>query len=136
MIQDPHGYLEDVEPLVAWLEDLLRSRASDGDSLGVRLVDDEEMTELNRRFRHRSGTTDVLSFEAPPGPEETAHVGDVVLSVPTARRQAHEAGHDLDRELRILLLHGVLHCLGYDHETDDGEMDRLEHRLRREWVDD
>jgi probable rRNA maturation factor len=55
--------------------------------------------------------------------------------VPQATRQAEVAGHSLARELRILLLHGVLHCLGHDHETDDGEMDRLERRLRRRWLD-
>ena len=54
--------------------------------------------------------------------------------MPTARRQAAEAGHGVDRELKTLLLHGVLHCLGHDHETDQGEMERLERRLRRTWI--
>ena len=64
------------------------------------------------------------------------HLGDVVISVPAARRQAARLGHGVDVELRVLLLHGVLHCLGHDHETDDGSMERLELRLRRRWLDD
>ncbi len=55
--------------------------------------------------------------------------------MPAARRQAARRGHEVERELRILLLHGLLHCLGYDHETDDGAMLRLEKRLRRRWID-
>jgi probable rRNA maturation factor len=70
------------------------------------------------------------------GPEgEGHHLGDILISVPTARRQAAAAGHDGERELRILLLHGLLHCLGHDHEMDGGTMERLERRLRREWID-
>ena len=61
-------------------------------------------------------------------------MGDILISVPTARRQAAEAGHPVEREIRILLLHGLLHCMGYDHETDDGAMERLERKLRRVWT--
>lgn len=68
-------------------------------------------------------------------PGESRHVGDVVISVPTARRQAKARGHDVGRELRILVLHGVLHALGYDHEVDDGTMERVEAELRRGFVD-
>ena len=68
------------------------------------------------------------------GGEGSFHLGDVLISVPVARRQAGEAGHAVERELQILLLHGVLHCLGYDHETDQGQMARLERRLRRAWI--
>ena len=91
------------------------------------------MRRLNRTYRGKDAPTDVLSFpgqETPEGP----HLGDVVIAVPVARRQAEAAGHSSERELRVLLLHGVLHCLGYDHETDDGTMERLERRLRRRWV--
>ena len=76
--------------------------------------------------------TDVLSFPGGATPEGR-HLGDMVVAVPTARRQAAAAGHPVERELRSLLLHGVLHCLGHDHETDDGDMERLERRLRRRW---
>jgi probable rRNA maturation factor len=84
---------------------------------------------VNRRYRDKDKTTDVLSF-----PGDGGHLGDILISVPVARRQAGEAGHDVERELKVLLLHGVLHCMGYDHETDEGEMERLERRLRRKWV--
>ena len=69
-----------------------------------------------------------------PEPDGSRHLGDVLISVPTARRQAEDRGHPAERELKVLLLHGLLHCLGYDHETDQGEMERLERRLRRAWI--
>ncbi|HJX27826.1 MAG TPA: rRNA maturation RNase YbeY, partial [Thermoanaerobaculia bacterium] len=95
----------------------------------VRFCGDREMRRVNRQFRGKDKATDVLSF-----PGEEGHLGDILISVPTARRQALEAGHPAERELMVLLLHGVLHCLGYDHETDQGEMERLERRLRRRWI--
>ncbi len=70
-----------------------------------------------------------------PGYQER-HLGDVVISVPTARKQANRLGHSIDVELRILMLHGVLHCLGHDHETDGGVMDTLEQHLRRRYIGD
>ena len=101
-------------------------------SFTARFVGDRAMRKINRDFRHKDATTDVLSF---PGGEtpEGSHLGDVLISVPAARRQV-PAGETVERELRRLLLHGVLHCLGHDHETDDGTMERLEARLRREWL--
>lgn len=66
---------------------------------------------------------------------EGGHLGDIVIAVPTARRQAEERGHGVERELRILMLHGLLHCSGYDHETDQGEMDAVEDRLRERWLE-
>ncbi len=69
------------------------------------------------------------------GGEASRHLGDVAISVPTAERQARAAGHTLERELRTLILHGVLHCLGYDHEVDDGTMERFEAQLRTQWLD-
>jgi probable rRNA maturation factor len=71
--------------------------------------------------------TDVLSFPA----DEPGELGDVVIALGVARRQAAQAGHSLATELRVLALHGLLHLLGYDHERDDGQMRRLEQRLRR-----
>ncbi len=98
-------------------------------SFAVRLGDDEEVAELNHSYRNREGTTDVLSF---PGEEtpEGRHLGDVVISMPQAARQAEQEGHSLALELRFLSLHGLVHCLGYDHESDSGEMDALELDLR------
>lgn len=115
-------------------------------SCGVRFAGDRAMRRFNREFRGKDQTTDVLSFPgdagagagvpgAPGAPGDAGHLGDIVISVPAARRQAAAAGHDTEREIRILLLHGVLHCLGHDHEVDGGEMERLERQLRRRWID-
>ena len=91
------------------------------------LVPDARVRALNRQYRRKDAPTDVLSFPA----EEKGQLGDVVIAVGVARRQAREAGHSLQTELRVLALHGLLHLLGYDHEHDDGRMARLERRLRR-----
>ena len=113
------------------LERLLRRAARSlrvaGD-VSLVLTNDRAMRALNRRYRGRKTTTDVLSF---PGPGGEAGLGDIVISVETAERNARRLGHSLARELDVLALHGFLHVLAYDHETDDGEMDRLERRLRR-----
>ena len=103
------------------------------DRMAVCLVSDRRMRELNRRFRGRDATTDVLSFPAggDVDPEGGRHLGDIVISVPAAFRQARTARHRLRRELEILLVHGYLHLLGYDHETDDGTMLRVQRRLIR-----
>ncbi len=136
-VQNPGGFVEAMggerSSLEAWLEALLAELAPEFASFGVRLTSDREMRRLNRTYRGKDSPTDVLSF---PGQEtpEGAHLGDVVISIPVARRQAEAAGHSSAREVRILLLHGVLHCLGHDHETDDGTMERLERKLRRRWV--
>jgi probable rRNA maturation factor len=104
--------------------------ASSVSSLGVRFAGDRAVRRANREFRGKDQTTDVLSF-----PGDGAHLGDVLISVPQARRQAAAAGRDPAREIQVLLLHGVLHCLGHDHEVDGGEMERLERRLRRRWIE-
>lgn len=135
VLQNPNRYPEaGARRVRPWLERLLAELAPGAVSFGVRFTGDREMLRTNRGFRGKEKTTDVLSF---PGGEtpEGRHLGDVVISVPAARRQAAEAGHHAERELRVLLLHGVLHCLGHDHETDGGEMERLERRLRRRWID-
>lgn len=122
-----------VDKLKIWLRGLLADLAPDGGSFTIRLTSDQEMQRLNRAFRDLDAPTDVLSF---PGEEtpEGRHLGDVVISVPTARRQAATQGHPLAQEIQVLVLHGLLHCLGYDHETDDGTMERLESRLRKTWI--
>jgi len=89
---------------------------------------DRSLKRLNGRYRGKDRPTDVLSFVGPGGAEG---LGDVVISVPAAERNARLLGRSLAQELDVLALHGFLHVLGYDHETDAGTMDRLEHRLRR-----
>jgi len=106
---------------------------SGASSVALCLVSDERMRAFNRRYRDKDAPTDVLSFpgDEDPEPDGSRHLGDIVISVATARRQAQSRGHSLPRELKRLALHGYLHLLGYDHETDDGTMLRLERRLVR-----
>jgi rRNA maturation RNase YbeY len=119
--------------LAAWMEELVADLAPDCASVGVRFAGDRTVRRLNRDFRGKDKATDVLSFPGEESPEGR-HLGDIVISVPTAERQAGERGAALEEEVKLLLLHGVLHCLGHDHETDRGEMERLERRLRRRWL--
>jgi probable rRNA maturation factor len=97
----------------------------------VLLSDDSTLRRLNKSFRGKNKPTDVLSF---PTPAEIAdhHAGDLAISLETAARQAAAYGHSLRDEIRILLLHGLLHLSGLDHETDNGEMATREATLRRE----
>jgi probable rRNA maturation factor len=97
----------------------------------VLLTSDAEIKRLNRDFRGKNKPTDVLSF---PAPEEIAgqHAGDLAISLDTAARQAESFGHSLSEEVRVLMLHGLLHLKGMDHEVDSGEMAEREAELRRE----
>jgi probable rRNA maturation factor len=102
--------------------------------VSVLLTTDREIRRLNRTFRRSDKPTDVLSFPAPASlPGRPALGGDLAVSVETAQRQAADAGHPLFVELEVLLLHGVLHLAGYDHETDAGQMARKEAALRRQF---
>ena len=96
--------------------------------VSVVLAGDGLLRRLNRAYRGKDRPTDVLSF---PGDGGESGLGDVVISVATAERNARGLGRTLLQELDVLALHGFLHVLGYDHETDDGTMDRLEARLRK-----
>ena len=110
---------------------VLRAAARDlgiSGELAVVLAGDRTLRSLNARYRGKDKPTDVLSF---PGPGGEAGLGDVVISLDTAERNARALGRTLPQEVDVLALHGFLHVLGYDHETDDGTMDRLERRLRR-----
>jgi probable rRNA maturation factor len=113
-----------------WLAQLAPAMARG--ELCVALVSDRRMRALNRQFRGIDAVTDVLSF---PSSDESASsaafLGDIVIAQGVAKRQAKEHGHTLKTEIQTLALHGLLHLLGYDHETDDGRMARAEGRLRR-----
>jgi probable rRNA maturation factor len=103
--------------------------------VGVLVCDDATIRTLNRHFRDKDQPTDVLSFRANfVQPDGLLYLGDVAISLETAARQASEGDVSLDRELRVLLLHGIVHLCGFDHESDEGEMDALEARLRRELI--
>jgi probable rRNA maturation factor len=107
--------------------------ASARGAVGVAIVSDAEMRRLNRRYRGIDRVTDVLSFPADSRtrPRASRLLGDLAIAKGVAGRQARREGHAFGLELRILALHGLLHLLGYDHQTDQGEMRRLEERLRQ-----
>ena len=130
-------------PLEAFLRRVRNELGFDKESLTVCLVSDAEIARMNEKFRKKKGPTDVLSFPtvARRRPvrlrrgSQTAktgeYLGDIVISPATARRYAKKHERKLSSELQVLILHGVLHLLGYDHEKDRGEMDRVEQRLRK-----
>lgn len=95
-------------------------------SATIAFVSDKKIRELNRQFRGIDKATDVLSF-----PSDGPDLGDIAVSVDTAAAQAKENGLKFDEEIAQLILHGLLHLSGYDHETDNGEMNRLELQLRK-----
>jgi probable rRNA maturation factor len=97
--------------------------------VSVLLTNDETIRDLNKRFRKKNKATDVLSFPAADLSHEIA--GDLAISLETASAQAESFGHALREEVKILILHGILHLAGYDHETDDGQMGRKEANLRK-----
>lgn len=142
-----------VRGLAGWLCGVAPARARG--AVTIALVDDVAMRRLNREFAGKDTATDVLSFPAWPAearrakaarsvghdshlpgasagtPAQRHSLGDIVIATGVARRQARAAGHAYAQELRVLALHGLLHLLGHDHETDDGRMARLEATLLR-----
>lgn len=101
--------------------------------LGAVFLNNQQIQWYNARFREKSYPTDVLSFPVNEVTAEGRHyLGDLLISVEKAVAQAVEKKHSPDLEMQILLLHGMIHLIGFDHETDSGEMDRLERRLRKQ----
>lgn len=116
--------------LKSFLADAARAARLKG-AVSVLLTGDAEIRRLNREFRGKDKATDVLSFPAGDGAGRSRTAGDLAVSVETAAREAEQRGHSLETELRVLLLHGVLHLAGFDHEVDSGEMARKEDALRK-----
>jgi probable rRNA maturation factor len=130
-----------------WLASIAPARARG--TMTIAIVPDGRVQQLNHRYRRKDVPTDVLSFPASAdlprrsrsakagrlrrgrASDERGYLGDVVIAAGVARRQAKQAGHSFQHELRVLALHGLLHLLGYDHERDAGRMARVEARLRR-----
>ncbi len=140
-----------VAPLERFLGSVLRHFELPAESVTVCIAADTDVARWNRAYRAKRGSTDVLSFPASSNgagakilrrlkkrgarsraakPEAADYLGDIAISPVVARRNAERFGRSLSLELRILILHGVLHLLGYDHETDSGEMERYESELR------
>ena len=110
------------------LGDAARAAGGGNREISVLFCGDRRMAGLNRRWRRKNRPTDVLAF--PAGHDGARFLGDIVISVPYATRQARRRGDSPAREMDRLLVHGYLHLLGYDHETDNGEMDSLEAKVR------
>jgi len=124
-VATPDGLNVATRGLGPWLSRIAPATAR-GD-LSIAIVSDRRMRALNRQFRGKDAVTDVLSFPA----ESRGFMGDIVIAAGVSTRQARDAGHSAQTELRVLALHGLLHLLGYDHEADAGRMARAEARLRR-----
>jgi probable rRNA maturation factor len=131
-----------VRPLELFLQRVKDELGLRGECVAVRLIGDGEMARLNGKHRGKKRSTDVLSFPLeerrtpelrgnPKRKQRGAFLGDIAISPLVARRNARALRRKLQEELQVLVLHGVLHLLGYDHEADRGEMERVEMRLRR-----
>ncbi len=130
--------VEDLEGFFSRARRLLHLSA---DALTICFVTDSEMARWNRVYRGKKRPTDVLSFPVSAVPSTRsnkrrngraqAYLGDIAIAPAVALRNARHLGRSLGDELRVLILHGILHLMGYDHETDTGQMDRRERRLRR-----
>jgi probable rRNA maturation factor len=123
----------DLAPIRAFVADLPSHVAeAQTSTFSVAFVGDSRMKQLNEMFRGKSSTTDVLSFLNEPDDfdPDQANLGDIVISVEQAEKQAVDNKLPLEREIKQLILHGLLHLCGYDHETDKGEMNALELQLR------
>jgi probable rRNA maturation factor len=102
-------------------------------NVAIAFVTDAEIARLNKTYRKKNKPTDVLSFPAQTTKRlnKNKFLGDIAIAPAVARRYAKKNGRSLEDEICILILHGILHLLGYDHETDQGQMDRIETKLRR-----
>jgi len=131
-----------LRPLETFFHRAVREIGLGRECVAVRLIGDAEMMRLNETYRKKKGPTDVLSFPAEeqgnPGSllrqvrwAKGKFLGDIAIAPAVARRNAKSLGRTLPDELKVLILHGVLHLLGYDHESDRGEMARIEMRLRK-----
>jgi probable rRNA maturation factor len=144
------------KPLETFLRSVRKELGVQGFGVTVCFVSDPEIAGMNERFRKKRGPTDVLSFpvsgagrgrlrkgkniytdgteksqEGSSSRNTEPYLGDIAIAPETARRYAKKMGRSLSNELRVLILHGVLHLMGYDHETDRGQMNRIEQKLRQ-----
>lgn len=128
-------------PLREFLRKAQRELKITNIEITVAFVSDAEIARWNEAYRKKVGPTDVLSFPATfglthkplegNGARSQESLGDIAIAPETARRYAKRNGRSLDAEIRVLMLHGVLHLMGYDHESDHGQMNRIEQKLRR-----
>ncbi len=126
--------------VVAWVDSVLKKLDKSDFFLSIVFTDNDRIREINKEFRGKNNETDVLSFSQIEGDDfgfENKFLGDVVIAVPYTENQAKELGHDLFTEVKYLILHGILHLLGYDHdENEEGEMSMLEKKIYNELTGD
>ena len=127
VVNRQRGKKIDTEEWSRFADTALKAIGKHGSSATIAFVSDKNILKLNKQFRNVDKATDVLSFPA----DEKENLGDVAISIDRAAAQARENGLALDDEIAQLILHGLLHLCGYDHETDNGEMNQLELRLRK-----
>jgi len=122
-----------LHPLQQFYERVRRELGFAPESVTIQLISDHTMARLNETYRKKHGPTDVLSFPAngARSKQNAEYIGDIAISPETARRNARRFSRSLPAEMRILILHGMIHLAGFDHETDHGEMNRFERRLRK-----
>jgi len=122
----------DHDKLKQVLESAAEQLGTTVDNLSVALVDDARISQLNHQLLQRSGSTDVIAFEAEQDAEGSS--GEIIISVPTAQRQAQQYGHSLTAELCLLAIHGLLHVMGYEDQTEAGhaKMERIQESLMAE----
>lgn len=122
------------EKLKTAIRKILNALASEPVELSVLLVDDEYITRLNRQYLNRAGPTNVISFPMREGESSELHtylLGDVVVSVDTAEREAQKFSQSFEKRLHFLLIHGILHLFGYDHEQSEADAEKMENETER-----
>jgi probable rRNA maturation factor len=123
-----------LKPLESFLCKAQRALKLKPDLAAIAFVTDAEIARLNKTYRKKNKPTDVLSFPVQSSAKrlnKNKFLGDIAIAPAVARRYAKKHGRSVEREICVLILHGLLHLLGYDHEADQGQMDRVEHKLRR-----
>lgn len=122
-----------LHPLEKFFRKALRATELKPGAVSIAFVTGAEIARLNKTYRKKNKPTDVLSFPAQSVkcPDKNKFLGDIAIAPAVARHYAKKNGRTLQSEICVLILHGILHLLGYDHETDRGQMDRIEHKLRR-----
>ncbi len=123
------GYNINLKELKMLAEEILRHYGKENDSVTVLLCGSRLIKKFNKEYLSRDRETDVISFPINEVVEEGKYLGDIAISVPYAEKSAKEMGESLENELKRLIIHGILHLLGWDHEKDSGEMKKEESRL-------
>jgi len=118
------------DKIISWIEQALTALKVQADELSLIFVSNLEIRAYNRKYRNINRESDVLSFPlGEKSPDGRINLGDIIISIEAAKRQSQDMGHSLEEELKILIIHGLLHLLDYNHETDNGEMHRREQEL-------